>query len=162
MQLSKKLGFTLIEVLIVVSIIGILAAIVLSSVNKAREKSRVVTLSLTMKEFMSELYQITDGENGSGGYWWNMCPTTTATAGTTLLANEKLMNMLNNARALGGGDAYCVINHDGTRKWALAVELPDRMNVICVDYKGTIKKAVGGWNYGTYSDALDVPTLSCK
>ena len=158
----KNKGFTLIELLIIIAIISLLASVVLVAVNSAREKARTASIHLTLREFYNELNQITDGENLSNGYFWNMCPTTVAPAGTTILSNQKLLDMINNARSQGGGGAYCLLNSTGTKKWAIAVELPDRMYVLCVDYQGVIKKLPGGYNYGTYGDALDSTNVNCK
>ncbi len=150
------------ELLIVVIIIGLLSAIVLASMNSAKEKGRIAGVKSSMKSFINQVSIITDGSNLSQGYFYNTCPTTTATAGGTILADQKLMDIFNEARAKGGGQAYCVININSSGKWVIAVDLPNKTTVWCVDYKNTAKQLPGGQNYGTYGNAIDTVALECK
>jgi len=50
----KKNGFTLIELLVVIAIIGILSAIVLASLNTARQRSRVAALKAEIHEIKNQ------------------------------------------------------------------------------------------------------------
>lgn len=75
-----KKGFTLIELLVVIAIIGVLASIVLVSVNSARRKARDINRISVLKQLQLavEMYYDTQGSyplscNGSGS-WGGHCP----------------------------------------------------------------------------------------
>ncbi len=59
-----KLGFTLIELMVVISIIGLLSSIVLASLKDARDKANVVKFSSEINQFKTalELYRADKGE----------------------------------------------------------------------------------------------------
>ena len=59
----NKKGFTLIELLVVIAIIGILSAVVLTSLNSARDKAREATILSALKDIhtQAEIYHIDNG-----------------------------------------------------------------------------------------------------
>lgn len=66
--MNKNKGFTLIELLVVIAIIGILASVVLASLNTAREKGKDASAksSLTSVRAQAEIYYNGDGANSYG------------------------------------------------------------------------------------------------
>lgn len=66
-QSKAKAGFTLIELLVVIAIIGVLASIVLASLNTARQKSRDARRITDIKQIQLALELYYDG-TGAGQY----------------------------------------------------------------------------------------------
>lgn len=62
---DKQRGFTLIELLVVIAIIGILASVVLASLNSARKKSRDARRLADLKQLQVALELYFDGNSGN-------------------------------------------------------------------------------------------------
>jgi type II secretion system protein G len=67
-------GFTLIELLVVIAIIGMLASIILASLNSARAKARNARRQVDLKELQTALelyYSDNNGYPSTGGGWYS-------------------------------------------------------------------------------------------
>ena len=77
LRLNKK-GFTLVEIMIVVAIIGLLAALAIPNFIKARNRSRDSICVNNFKVIASAIEQVTMEENltlaGAGVITWNAAP----------------------------------------------------------------------------------------
>jgi len=125
-MLRKKEGFTLIELLVVIAIIGILASIVVASLNSARSKGNraAVKGNLASLQAQSALYY--DDNNASYG------TAITAHSGVcddvnTLFTDTTVAAALVSAKAAGFVDTsqpICAIGVNG-QSWAVSMAYKD-------------------------------------
>ena len=125
-KINSKKGFTLIELLVVVAIIGILASVVLTSLNTARNKGKDASVQSSMSSARASAEL---GVDSTGTYIDDVC-TSTATGGIGTLTTAATSN--------GGTALACGQNTaDNTRPsaWGAAITLPTGTH-FCVDSTG--------------------------
>lgn len=153
-------GFTLIELLIVIAIIGILASVVLGSLNTARAKGTDAAIKSSLNNMRGQasiwyddnsyVYAVVDEEYAS-----STCPTVIET-NTNIFSDTKIFEGVSEAYNKAGGASLsrCVATED---TWAIAVQLkssdgagaePDSW---CVDSVGASR----AYTYGTGEDVTN-------
>lgn len=96
---GHKRGFTLIELLVVIAIIGILASVVLASLNTARQKGKDASAKSAFNQVRAGAEIIYSSANS----YIDMCPLANGSVGTALSA-DKIVTALS-----GAASAYAVV-----------------------------------------------------
>ena len=133
MKMNFKKGFTLIELLVVVAIIGILASIVLASLNTARSKGKDASVQASMSSMRA---QAELGVGATGGYALDLCNAAVSVSGS-------LLTLKNAVNATTANDVVCGQNTAvgvAPTAWGASVQLPSSeggtASFFCTDSTG--------------------------
>ncbi|MEI8174708.1 MAG: type II secretion system protein [bacterium] len=151
---NLKKGFTLIELLVVVAIIGILASVVLASLNTARTKGAdaAIKANLANTRAQAAIYYDSATNNTYGAVTLGSSCSYTAAGGATgctavsLVSDTQMKAAIAATAVASGSPAYLYVNAAGDA-WAAGAQMKGTNLVsassgtdyFCVDYAGAAK-----------------------
>jgi len=141
--MKKQKGFTLIELLVVIAIIGILSAVVLASLNTARNKGNdaAIQSDLSNLRTQAEMYYSGAGGNSYGSQAWSSGAATSCIGG--MFSDANVTKMLIKADSVNGpGTVDCYAGGTG---YLVGVALTASTTSAwwCIDHTGNGKMEIG-------------------
>lgn len=151
-NLNKEKGFTLIELLVVVAIIGVLASVVLASLNSARTKGTDAAIKATLSNARAQAELFFDSYGSYDNGTNNVCSTGNNNISAMILSAAQ---KLSSTQAVGNdgvafsysasGGVGAAVCHDSATGWAAMVSLKGPSSGFtnsgwCVDSSGSSKE----------------------
>ncbi len=138
MYKNRSRGFTLIELLVVIAIIGVLSAVVLASLNTARNKGNDAAIQSDMATIQTEA-EIYYGGTGANSYGTQTATFGSGSCTNGVFSDATIKKALSGADGVNGAkNVACYASADGTAYLA-AAELTTGSNYWCVDQTGAGK-----------------------
>ena len=136
----KQKGFTLIELLVVIAIIGILASVVLASLNSARAKGSDAAIKANLAGIRAQAEILYDTNQNYTG----VCTNSTVAAAMTAANTAAGVAAAVDNTITTPGTATQSVCHDSASAWAADVPLKSSSaNSWCVDSAGASKQITG-------------------
>lgn len=130
MQYRATAGFTLMEVLMYVIIVGILASVVMSAIRIARESSADANIKANLNNIRTEATSFFDRNNNYG------TPGTSCTQQGSVFDDPRIARQIESAETTSLQSATCA---NSAAKWVISVPLRNEAGSWCVDEQGTAR-----------------------
>ena len=154
-------GFTLVELLVVIAIIGILSAVVLASLNTARQKGgdAAVQADLNAIRIQAEIFYGNNTNSYNTGSTISSPACSTLTTAGSLFSDTNIQSALKGARGASGNDSDC-----GATATAYSIAAPlvtSSTGAWCIDSTGVSRnKTAGGTIYTALTGSVTAAHLA--
>ncbi len=169
MNIKENQGFTLIELMVVIAIIGILSALVLASLGTSRNRGNdgAIKSDLHTVGSQAEVFSASNNFTYAGGTGVvspsTACPALQATnagANYGLMGDSQFFKAVSAANG-ANGSGYCAYINTAN-SWAVAVQLNDDPKTAwCIDLSGTGKQISDVASYTQATLNADISTGVC-